>query len=224
VQRLECVIGALADKLDMPELRQLSGNQAELSAIFDQSRRAASSRRDDNGQTSHDNMWEITVDPQCEPSSMPASCIAQVRGNEAETAAEQPSRKPNLVSKRLITLEEAKDLFSVYQDRLDHLLYRILSSDTTLETAMDTSPLLTAAVCTVGALHSSRLGHLYSTCLAELKLLFTTESLSRQHNMDDVRGLCIGGFWLSSLSWASSGSGKRAHLPTLARSVSVSVY
>lgn len=160
----------------------------------------------EQAQASHDHSWEITVDPQCEPSSMPASCIAQVRG-EGDPPT-YTARKPNLVSKGLITLEEAKILFAVYQDRLDHLLYRILGDDTTLETAMESSSLLTAAVCTVGALHSVQLGHLYDTCLAELKMLFTTESLSRQHNMDDVRGLCIGGFWLSSLSWASSGSGK----------------
>ncbi|KAG8407456.1 hypothetical protein J3459_018488 [Metarhizium acridum] len=207
VQRLEHAIGAVAKKLDMPELRDLFSEQAELNAMFGHGQRTTSAGSGSHLHPAHDHSWEITVDPQCEPSSMPASCIAQVPGDGA--SASHASRKPNLVSKGLISLEEAKVLFAVYQDRLDHLLYRILGDDASLETAMESSPLLTAAVCTVGALHSEQLGHLYDTCLAELKMLFTTESLSRQHNTDDVRGLCIGGFWLSSLSWASSGSAVR---------------
>ncbi|KJK74958.1 hypothetical protein H634G_09792 [Metarhizium anisopliae BRIP 53293] len=212
VQRLEHAIGAVAKKLDMPELRELFGEQAELSAMLGHGQRTTPAGSSSSSSSSHvdplpDHSWQITVDPQCEPSSMPASCIAQVPG--AGASAGNASRKPHLVSKGLISLEEARVLFAVYQDRLDHLLYRILGDDASLEAAMESSPLLTAAVCTVGALHSAQLGHLYDACLAELKMLFTTESLSRQHNTDDVRGLCIGGFWLSSLSWASSGSAVR---------------
>ncbi|KAK2601876.1 hypothetical protein QQS21_004562 [Conoideocrella luteorostrata] len=189
VERLEYAISILAEKLNLPELRGLFGGQADdINAMLVDNRISMSSSVSSHAaQSSQDHSWEVTVDPQCEPSSMPASCIAPLRGSEIQES--NMHYKPNLVSKGLITVEEAKILFAVYQDRLDHLLYRILGDDINLESAMKRQ--------------------LFGTCLSEFKLLFRTESLSGQHNIDDVRGLCIGGFWLSSLSWALSGSAVR---------------
>ncbi|KAE8553239.1 hypothetical protein EYB25_004621 [Talaromyces marneffei] len=71
------------------------------------------------------------------------------------------------------------------------------------------SPLLTAAVCTVGALHAPSLGHLYDICYREYKSLATAITLSTTSNVDDVRGLCIGAFWLHELPWALIGTAVR---------------
>lgn len=143
------------------------------------------------------------MDAQCEPASMPASCIAPVPcANDNRLA-----RRQTIIEKGVLSEEQAVALFTIYRDCMDHLLYRILDRDGNLDNIMKSSPLLAAAVLTVGALHSVELGHLYEPCLTELKELVAAESLFKHHNMDDVRGFCIGSFWLGNLSWALSGSG-----------------
>lgn len=188
----------------MPELQNIISEGSELEQLLASNRQESVSDNPDQSPQGNDRSWE--VDPQCEPSSMPASCIAEVR--EDDTTMSSPQRKPTLVSKGILRMEEARALFTLYYERLDHLLYQILGHHMSLDAVLESSPLLAAAVFTVAALHSNRHGHLFEPCLAELKHLVSTESLSQKHNMDDVRGLCIGGFWLSSLSWALSGSGK----------------
>jgi hypothetical protein len=206
VQLLQDALSAVADKLQMPELHNAIREGSELDQMLSSSNRQNSIAEsvEHSPQEANDRSWE--VDPRCEPSSMPATCIAEVR----ETDADPNSllKKPTLVSKGIVKVHQARVLFTLYHDRLDHLLYQILGDDMCLDTALESSPLLVAAVCTVAALHSTQFGHLFEPCLAELKHLVSSESLSRKHNMDDIRGLCVGGFWLSSLSWALSGSGK----------------
>ncbi len=188
----------------MPELQNAIREGSELDQMLANTRQETMSDNPDHSPQANDRSWE--VDPQCEPSSMPASCIAEVR--EAEVSVDSLLRKPTLVSKGIVTIDEARALFTLYYEQLDHLLYQILGDHMSPDAVLESSPLLAAAVITVAALHSTRYGHLFEPCLAELKHLVSSESLSQKHNMDDVRGLCIGGFWLSSLSWALSGSGE----------------
>lgn len=127
--------------------------------------------------------------------------------------------RPTLISQGIVSPEEAEHLFNIYHQRLDHLLYRILGDHNSLHTVVASSPLLTAAICTVAALHSSSLGHLFKKCYGEFRQLVAEKTLSRVHNLDDVRGLCIGAFWLHQLSWALAGTGqshqiiRRSHQP-----------
>ena len=96
----------------------------------------------------------------------------------------------------------------MYYQRLDHFLYRILGDHDSLTSVRQSSPLLTAAICAVAALHSDEAGHLFDTCYAVFKSIVTSQLFSRQNNLDDVRGLCIGAFWLSQLSWTLVSTGK----------------
>ncbi|QRD88998.1 hypothetical protein F9C07_2200221 [Aspergillus flavus] len=85
-------------------------------------------------------------------------------------------------------------------DVLFHPVYQILGdhSPATLGHIREVSPLLTTAICAVGALHlpSPDLEILYKEFVA----LSAPLSFSRRHTVDDVRALCIGAFWLSDLS------------------------
>lgn len=149
--------------------------------------------------------WQIMMDPHGGPASIPASCVSDSGGTTSPNAPSQI--QADLVSTCVLTLHQALCLFDCYHLRLDHFLYRILGDHTNLNSIRMASPVLTAAVCTVGALHSKSFGHLFQPCLAEYKRLVAEKMFSRRANADDVRGLCIGAFWLHELSWALIGHG-----------------
>lgn len=151
--------------------------------------------------------WEVVLDPHGGPASIPASCVSEnIRATLPDSLG--TSRKPDLISTGIITLRQALAIFDTYHLRVDHFLYRILGDHISLDSVRIASPLLTAAVCTVGALHSPSLGHLFDICYAEYKDLVTSQVFSKNANADDIRGLCIGAFWLHELSWALIGNGK----------------
>lgn len=203
---LRCALGSLAEKLHMPELQLATQEVSDLDQLLVSRTQRQSSENSGHNLTTQviDRSW--AVDPQCEPSSMPASVIVEIR--HAAPDVKSSAKTPTLVSKGIVRIEEAEALFTIYRERLNHLLYQIVADEVTLEAVLDSSPLLAAAVCTVAALHATQLGHLFEACQAELQHLVSSKSLLGKHNMDDVRGLCIGGFWLNSLSWALSGSGE----------------
>lgn len=206
LEMLRCAVGSLADKLHMPELQLATQEGSNLDQLLVNSTQKKSSENSNRNHSTQVNDHSWAVDPQCEPSSMPASVIVEIR--DAAPEVTNSTKTPTLVSKGIVTIEEAQALFTIYRERLNHLLYQIVADEVTLEAVLDSSPLLAAAICTVAALHSAHIGHLFEACLAELQHLVSSKSLLGKHNMDDVRGLCIGGFWLNSLSWALSGSGE----------------
>ncbi|KAF9892876.1 hypothetical protein FE257_000465 [Aspergillus nanangensis] len=197
IRRLEGIMGSLVPDGSLPR----SESQGEDDA-------SATSQHDVATTQDQEQTWE--VDPKCEPSSIPASCISEMRNPEAPHVI--PSSRPTLITREIVSLQEAENLFKVYHERLDHLLYRILGDHQSLDTVAASSPLLTAAICTVAALHSRSLGHLFEKCYREFRQLVAATTLSKEHNADDVRGLCIGAFWLHQLSWALAGTAVRIAL------------
>lgn len=149
--------------------------------------------------------WEVMMDPRGSPASVPAACLSESRGASSPNTSSQ--RQSDLVSTGVLTLHQARCLFEAYHLRLDHFLYRILGDHASLNSVRTASSVLTAAVCTVGALHSQSLGHLFRPCFAQYKSLVAEKMFSRNANDDDIRGLCIGAFWLHELSWALIGHG-----------------
>ncbi|KAL1997580.1 hypothetical protein VTN02DRAFT_1431 [Thermoascus thermophilus] len=71
------------------------------------------------------------------------------------------------------------------------------------------SSLLAAAVLTVAALHMPDRTATLDRCHDEFVSLVSGMALTRAHTLDDVRGLCVGAFWLSELSWTLSGHAVR---------------
>lgn len=199
IRRLEGITEQLTSRLQTPGAQPTGpsgdcwGTQAEPSETPQYGPKA-----------SEEHTWEL--DPKCEPASIPASCISEM-SNPSPREARTPVR-PTLISRGILSPQEAEGLFQRYHERLDHLLYRILGDHQCLDTVVSSSPLLTAVICTVAALHSQSLGHLFERCYNELKQLVATTTFSREHNVDDVRGLCIGAFWLHELSWGLAGTGR----------------
>ncbi|CAK7208875.1 hypothetical protein SCUCBS95973_000261 [Sporothrix curviconia] len=121
----------------------------------------------------------------------------------------------DFISRGIVPLDRAQAYFDNYHNRMDHFPYRILCDHgpVSLTRLRPTSPLLVAAVCSVGALHTyDQVGGATDfTCLyAEFVALCSRKAMSKACTMDDVRGLCIGAFWLGGdLSWSLVGAAVR---------------
>lgn len=142
--------------------------------------------------------WEVRMDIESGPAAIPASIVSEVRTDITPTI---PPMSLDFVTQGVVTLEQAQSLFDVYCHRLDHYLYRILGDSISLKRIRGNSPLLLGAVCTVGALHSKSLGFLFEKCYHRFQELCATQTIAKESNLDDIRGLCIGAFWLHDISW-----------------------
>ncbi|OAA60326.1 Zn(2)-C6 fungal-type DNA-binding domain protein [Niveomyces insectorum RCEF 264] len=134
---------------------------------------------------------------------------------------------PDFISRGVVSLDEAQFLFGHFIEHINPLLWDgMLCAHTTLEAARSSSSLLVATVLTVAAMHLSggksetemeaaaepgkdqerqqrtpKRSLLHTTYDAFVQLM-RASCLLRSQNLDDVRGLCIGAFYLTSLSWA----------------------
>jgi hypothetical protein len=143
-------------------------------------------------------IWEMRLDPNSGPAAIPATCVEEV--TDYERMLTTATKKWDCVTQGLLTLAQANTLFDIYAHRLDHYLYRILGESPSLEQTRLNSPLLTAAICTVGALHSQELGFLFDRCQKAFLTQCAALLFTKSSNIDDVRGLCIGAFWLHEVS------------------------
>lgn len=110
---------------------------------------------------------------------------------------------PDFITRGVVSESDAKFLFDHYRDHINPILCDgILCLHKSLRDARQSSSLLVAVVLTVAALHvPNREPTLHATYNAFVSLMRGT-CLLRSQNLDDIRGLCIGAFYLTSLSWA----------------------
>ncbi|KAJ5032511.1 uncharacterized protein L3040_009113 [Drepanopeziza brunnea f. sp. 'multigermtubi'] len=110
---------------------------------------------------------------------------------------------PDFISRGVVSLAEAEFLFAHFQSRINPLLWNgILCSHKTLATARESSSLLVATVLTVAALHMPNREQSLRATYDAFVMLMRDSCMLRSQNLDDIRGLCIGAFYLTSLSWA----------------------
>jgi len=110
---------------------------------------------------------------------------------------------PDFISRGVVSVAEAEYLFQHFLHHINPLLWDgVLCSHGTLQNARQSSSLLVATVLTVAALHlPNREQSLHATYDAFVSLM-RGSCMLRSQNLDDIRGLCIGAFYLTSLSWA----------------------
>ncbi|CAH0037695.1 unnamed protein product [Clonostachys rhizophaga] len=103
-------------------------------------------------------------------------------------------------------LADAEKLFTTFKGTLNAYLWGgvVLAHDT-LASARQSSPLLVAAILAVTALHTQDEGQSFDRYYPILLEIAGQSLFQRYHNLDDIRGLCIGAFWLSDVSWKLSG-------------------
>lgn len=157
----------------------------------------------DTGQQS----WEVVMDPESGPATIPAATVSLVNATVSPTGP-IPHGQADLVTRGTLKLEQAEELFDLYSNRLDHFLYNILGEHRSFTKVRAESPLLLAATCTVAALHSTRLGHLYERCYNRFLSLCASQTFNKDNTLGDIKGLCIGAFWLCEVSWNLLGIGQ----------------
>lgn len=160
--------------------------------------------QDDAGNDSAIAEERIAMDLETGPGALPSFHLAE------SVAGPRTNAYLDIIDRGLITLEKGKSYFDVYQNRLDHFTYRVLSDNCSFEQIRRTSPLLTAAVCTVGALHLS--SDEFDICYQEFLTLSAAQSFSKKNTTDDVRALLIGAFWLFDAASALVGAAVRISL------------
>ncbi|KAF4452036.1 c6 transcription [Fusarium albosuccineum] len=110
---------------------------------------------------------------------------------------------PDFISQGALSLSEAEFLFDHYRCHINPLLWDgMLCSHRTLREARESSSLLVAVVLTVAALHIPNREESLQATYGAFVSLMRGSCLLRCHNLDIIRALCIGAFYLTSLSWA----------------------
>ncbi|KAJ0120446.1 hypothetical protein J7T55_015173 [Diaporthe amygdali] len=104
-----------------------------------------------------------------------------------------------------ISLADAQRLFDLYMEQLDYFVYKIGGRWRTLDALRARSPILTASILTVAALHDAASNHIYPICNRELRRLISASIFDRRVNRDHLRALCVASYWLSDVSWTLSG-------------------
>ena len=207
---VEEAIGQIADKLAMPELVNLI-RESQDDTYVSPDRHVSRQETTPPPPTSTihaQQTWEVVMDPESGPAAIPASCVSQVPPIQKPGLLPTGDRSNlDLITRGVVSLENAESFFSVYSRTLDHFLYRILIDHDHLSSVRKSSPLLTAAICAVGALHSASTE--FDACHEEFMKLSAAQMFSKKNTADDVRALCIGAFWLSDASWALVGLGKQ---------------
>ncbi|KAF2638262.1 hypothetical protein P280DRAFT_491718 [Massarina eburnea CBS 473.64] len=113
----------------------------------------------------------------------------------------------DFISNGLVSVEDADRLVKFYLGRIDHFMYNIGGGGKyeDLEGLRRGSPILTACICAVGALHDPMSNHLYGVCKREYQRLMSTSMFDRRIDRDHMRAMCIGAYWLHDISWTLSG-------------------
>lgn len=116
----------------------------------------------------------------------------------------------DFISTGRLPLDEAEKLFRIFSRTMNQFLWggiTLVHSD--LLSVRRSSPLLAAAILAVASLHIPDHNEIFDICYTELTTLVSNSMLNRYHSLDEIRGLCIGAFWLSDLSWKLSGHAMR---------------
>lgn len=110
---------------------------------------------------------------------------------------------PDFISQGVLPLSEAEFLFDHYRYYINPLLWDgMLCSHKTLREARQSSSFLVAVVLTVAALHIPNREQSLHTTYGAFVSLMRGSCLLHCQNLDVIRALCIGAFYLTSLSWA----------------------
>ncbi|KAJ5884961.1 hypothetical protein N7495_009471 [Penicillium taxi] len=112
----------------------------------------------------------------------------------------------DFISRGVVDLQEAEELFYHFDQVLNRYLWDgVLLAHKDLTSVRRSSSMLLAAILAVTALHMPTKERTFDTCYTEFAKLASESMLGNHHNMDDIRALCIGAFWLADVSWKLSG-------------------
>lgn len=147
--------------------------------------------------------------PSSFPSIQPRSSRPSLRSHDSTDDTHSPFSTSavgrDFIAAGHISMSDAQRLFDLYVDRLDYFIYNIGGRWRTLEALRSRSPILTASILTVAALHDPQSSQIYPICNRELRRLVSASVFDRRVNRDYLRALCVASYWLSDVSWTLSG-------------------
>jgi hypothetical protein len=167
--------------------------------------RDATSADEDSGEEA-----ECELSPPTSPSTVQApidvylTSARQEIGSDATSPQRPRNRRKaaerlDLISKGLISLDDAESLVQRYLLRLDRFLYGIASQYKDATQIRQASPALLAAICATSAFQDVKQRALFNVCNQEYRSLVTA-SMFENRNIEYIRALCIGSFWLPDAS------------------------
>lgn len=145
----------------------------------------------------------VELDLSCSLGAFPAASITIP--SQGADGIEMPSW-PDIISRGIVSVKQAKQHLSFFQQYLDPLICQPLGRVPTIAALRARSTLLTAAVCTVAAFCTD--SDEYSACLSGLQEEVFRKLFAQSNSFDDVLALCIGAFWLRGIAGTLQGLGK----------------
>ncbi|CAK4030907.1 Transcriptional activator of proteases prtT [Lecanosticta acicola] len=198
----ESALGKLANQLQIPDLieddQELDEDTPEPSNSH--ARQAQVSPHTEKHTPLN---FEVVMDPDSGPAAIPGSVVSPI----AIPGLEINRADHDIITRGIVTKDQAERYLDIYQNRLDHFLYRIIGDRRDLSEVRQASPLLLAAICAVGALHMNTPD--FEKCYQEFVSIAASQTFSRRNTVDDIRGLCVAAFWLSGISWTCVGTAVR---------------
>lgn len=196
---IEHAVSRVSRELNLPELMNTS-DETDDPEMQDHAATAGHGPGSSAANTPQN--FEVIMDRNSGPAAIPGSIISPVSDIQPTTRNHQ-----DVIHREIVSVGEAQQYLDVYQNRLDHFLYSILGDRRDLSQIRTSSPTLLAAISAVGALHlrSDKFDELFKAFVSHA----ASTSFSRHCSLDDIRALCIGAFWLSSISWTCIGTAVR---------------
>ncbi|KAL1864026.1 hypothetical protein Daus18300_007991 [Diaporthe australafricana] len=199
--------------LQLPQLPKLqSPTQILMSPTYEEH---AEPRLPDEFGLSRDNSPRPSPEDEHELPKVPINSVYQLTKLRAlrspddleqnESPRQPPVKVDDLVSRAILSLEDAERLFTLYKDQLDAFMYGIGGRYETLEALRQASGILTACIFTVSALHDPQSNKIYGACYKECRRLLASSMFDRRIDSDYLRAMCIASYWLSDISWEVSG-------------------
>ncbi|KAK1763677.1 hypothetical protein QBC33DRAFT_548927 [Phialemonium atrogriseum] len=136
--------------------------------------------------------------------------VANLRNATTSLVPQVTPPEEDIISRGIIPIAEGDHLFALYLKNHHQLLWGgVLFPYRTLDAVRRASALLSTAVLTVAALHTPDRAEVLQLCYDSFVTLVSNSFLSRRHNIDDIRALCLAAFFLPNLSWRLSGQAVR---------------
>lgn len=229
IQQLQAAVSHLLRQTGLPELSTYpSGDNRNVPSpatsnntqrqSLDESHPAATPVAQNGPGIAMDMAREASQEPDFQgPDLVPAPMRSLYEVTKLRNLRNNPGQKPkqtlleeDFISRGIISIHEAEELFAYFSRTMNQLLWGgIILVHRDLTSVRRASTLLSAAVLTVAALHIPNRTATLTRCYGEYVTLVSNMSLARSHTLDDIRGLCIGAFWLPELSWKLSGHAVR---------------
>lgn len=201
IHRLQDGLSKIASNLSMADILDQDEDQSEQAIEVQEYSQSTEVSPTAERHAPHN--FEIIMDPDAGPAAIPGSVVSPV----AVPMLEQARIEQDIIGRGVVTLEEAQSYLDVYQNRLDHFLYRIIGDRRSLNEVRAASSLLLSAICAVGSLHLA--SPAFDKCYQDFVSVAAAQTFSRRNTVDDIRGLCVGAFWLSGISWTCLGAAVR---------------